>query len=137
MSHLISFSSKGHYRKIGIPRLSNHTTNENNNKFWPGESVLCFLQSFLKWEYYVQQNEKGKPTKLTLLLTIHLWDQSKAGENSVTQLKWGGNPETPSSRPLPQHIHWQQKLGKTFMVKEKWWQMYQVQQYETYAYILT
>lgn len=102
MSHLISFSTKGQYWKIGIPRLSNHITNENNNKFCPGESVL-FLQ-FLKWEHYVQQNEKGKPTKLTLLVTTHLWNQNKVGKSPVNQLKWRGgkNPETPSSsKPLP------------------------------------
>lgn len=63
------------------------------------------------------QNERGRTTKLTLLLTIHLWNQSRSGENSVIQLKGKKKSETPSSsKSLPQCIHYQWKLYKLCMV---------------------
>lgn len=58
MSHLISFSSKGHYWKIGIPRLNNHVTNANYDNC-SSESVLCFLHWFLK-QYTTYYRIKGE-----------------------------------------------------------------------------
>lgn len=40
-------------------------------------SAFCIVS--LKRRYYTLQNEREKTTKLTLLLKIHLWNQSPAG----------------------------------------------------------